>query len=95
MDRIGAMGSWAEAAYLLAPGDPVVTVIRFTTGWKAMYGLPDDRMGEWAAYQSACRTTPSAEIACRDLIVRERLAPGPDIGTVMDLDMRLGGDGLS
>jgi hypothetical protein len=51
--------------------DGHLSILRFTTGWKAAFGTIDPEQDR--GYLVALRTAPSPEEACRDLLLRERL----------------------
>lgn len=51
-----------------------LTLMRFTTGWKAVFGTPWlEPSGDDYAYVLTLRTATSVEDACQDLLMRERV----------------------
>jgi len=50
--------------------DGHLTILRFTTGWKAVFGTPDMSRGG-RSHLSMVDTAPSLEAACLDLLLRE------------------------
>jgi hypothetical protein len=75
MDGLALQRSWElplAEYYARERHDGHLTILRFTTGWKAVFDTPDIE-DEDRGYIFAMRTAPTPEEACRDLLFRERL----------------------
>jgi len=76
VEKIIEAGSWEAAAVALKP-NCMLSVLKFGDGWKAMYGQ-FDYVGSHGYLQS-CSPRKTVELACLDLIFRDRVVDGLDI----------------